>query len=61
MVSVAHKYWANWALTTFILASYSESNDSFGNESSLESLDKYDSEEEPWFRGREVDEIQEND
>ena len=33
MVSVAHKYSANEALATFILASDSESNDSFGDES----------------------------
>ena len=43
MVSVAQKYSANWALTNFILASDSESNDSFGDESNLESLDRYDS------------------
>ena len=47
MVPVAHKYSANEALATFILASDSESNDSFGDESSLESSDRYDSEEEP--------------
>ena len=53
MVSVAHKYSATEALTTFI----------FGVrfESSLESSDSYDSEREPWFRGTEVDGIQEND
>ena len=73
MVSAAHKYSANEALATFILASDSEindslilasdseSNDSFGDESSLESSDRYDSEEQPWFRGTGVDEIQEND
>ena len=61
MVSVAHKYSANEALATFILASNSESNDSFGDESSIESSDRYDSEGEPWFRGTEVDEIQERD
>ena len=33
MVSVAHKYSANEALATFILASDSESNDSFSDES----------------------------
>ena len=60
-MSVAHKYSANEALATFILASNSESNDSFGDESSLESSDRYDSEGEPWFRGTEVDEIQERD
>ena len=61
MVSVAHKYSANEALATFILASNSESNDSFGDESSIESSDRYDSQGEPWFRGTEVDEIQERD
>ena len=60
MVSVAHKYSANEALATFILASDNESNDSFGDESSLESSDMYYSEGELWFRGTEV-EIQEND
>ena len=33
MVSVAHKYSANEGLATFILASDSESKDSFGDES----------------------------
>ena len=61
MVSVAHTYPANEALATFILASGSESNDSLGDKSSLQSSDRYDSEGEPWFRGTEVDEIQEND
>ena len=61
MVPVVHKYSANEALATFILALDSESNDSFGNESSLESSDRYDSEGDPWFHGTEVDEIQEND
>ena len=37
MVAVALKYSVNEALTTFILASDGESNDSFGDESSLES------------------------
>ena len=46
-MSVAHKYSANEALAIFILASDSESNDSFGDESSLESSDRYDSEGEP--------------
>ena len=46
MVSVAHKYSANEALATFILASDNESNDSFGDESSLESSDMYYSEGE---------------
>ena len=41
MVSVAHKYSANEAIGTFILASDSKSNDSFGDESSLESTDRY--------------------
>ena len=47
MVSVAHKYSANEALATFILASDSESDDSFGDRSTLESSDRYDSEEQP--------------
>ena len=55
MVAVAHKYSANEALTTFILASDSESNDSFGDESNLEISDRYDSEGEPWFCGTEFD------
>ena len=59
MVSVAHKYSANEAVATFILTSDNESNDSFGDESSLESSDMYYSEGELWFRGTEV-EIQEN-
>ena len=61
MASVAHKYSANEALATFILVSDNESNDSFGDESSLKSSDRYDSEGQPWFRGTEVYEIQEND
>ena len=47
MVSVALKYSANEALATFILASDSESNDSFGDESSLETSGRYDPEGEP--------------
>ena len=43
MVSVAHKYSTDEALATYILASYSESNDSLGDESSLESSHRYDS------------------
>ena len=58
MASGAHKYSANKALA-FILAS--DSNDSFGDESSLEFSDTHNIEEEPYFRGMEVDEIQEND
>ena len=61
MVSAAHKYSANEALAIFALASDSESNDSFGDLSSLGYSDRYKSEGEPWFRGTEVDEIQEND
>ena len=61
MVSAVHKYSANEALATLILASDSEINDSFGDESSLESSDRYDSEGQPWFRGTDVNEIQEND
>ena len=52
MMSVALKYSANEALATFILASDSESNDSFGDESSLETSGRYDPEGEPWFRGQ---------
>ena len=47
MMSVALKYSANEALATFILASDSESNDSFGDESSLETSGRYDPEGEP--------------
>ena len=59
MVSAVHKYSANEALATLILASDreindslilasdSESNDLFGDESSLESSGRYDSEEQP--------------
>ena len=43
------------------MASDSESNDSSGDESSLESSDRYYSVGEPWFGGAEVDEIQVND
>ena len=60
MASGAQKYSANEALA-LILASDSESNYPFDDESSLESSDSYDSEEEPCLRGMEVDEIQEND
>ena len=57
MASGSHKYSANEALA-FILASDSDSNDSFGDESSLDSSDSHDSEEERCFRGTELDEIQ---
>ena len=57
MASGSHKYSANEALA-FILASDSDSNDSFGDESSLDSSDSHDSEEQRCFRGTEVDEIQ---
>ena len=60
MASRSHKYSANEALA-FILASDSDSNDSLGDESSLDSSDSHDSEEEPCFRGREVDEKQGKD
>ena len=43
MVSVAHKYSATEVLATFILVSDGEGNDSFGDELSLKSLDRYDS------------------
>ena len=55
MVSVALKYSANEALATFILTSDIESNGS-----SLETSNRYDPEVQPWFRGTEFDEIQEN-
>ena len=51
-------YSANETLA-FILASDSDSNGSFGDESSLDSSNSHDSEEELCFRGTEVDEIQE--
>ena len=54
MLSVGHKYSANEALVTFILASDSESNDSFGDESSLQCSDRYNSEREPWFVGQKL-------
>ena len=41
MASGAHKYSA-YEAAAFILTSDSESNDAFGDESSLESLDSYD-------------------
>ena len=44
MESATHKYSNNKAQAIFILASDSESNDLFGDESSLESSDRYDSE-----------------
>ena len=43
MESAVNKYLANEVQAIFILASDSESNDSFGDESSLESSDRYDS------------------
>ena len=43
------------------MASGSDSNDLFGDESSLDSSNSHDAEEEPCFRGTEVDEIQEKD
>lgn len=45
----------------FILASYSKSNDAFGDESSLNSSDSHDWKEEPCFTGMEVDKTQENE
>ena len=54
MASRSHKYSANEALA-FILASDSDSNDQFGDESSLDSSNSHDSEEEPCFHGTEVD------
>ena len=58
MASGSLKYSDNEALA-IILVSDSDSNDSFGDESSLDSSDSHDSEEEPYFHGTEVDEIQE--
>ena len=60
MVSGSHEYSGNEALA-FILASDSDSNDSFGDESSLDSSDSHDSEEKPCFHDTEVDEMQEED
>ena len=50
MASGSQKYSANEALA-FILASDSDSNDSFGDESSLDSSNSHDSEVEPCFPG----------
>ena len=58
MASRAHKHSANKALA-FIMAS--DINDSFGDESSLESSDSHNSEEVPYFSCLEVDKRQEND
>ena len=60
MASGSHKFSANEALA-FILASDSDSNASFGDESSLGSSDSHVSEEEQCFRGTEVNEIQGKD
>ena len=60
MASGSQKYSANEALA-FILSSDRDSSDSFGGESSLDSSNSHDSEEQPCFRGTEVDEIQEED
>ena len=57
MASGVHKYSA-YEAAAFILASDSESNDAFDDESTLESSISYDSEEEPCFPGMEVDEKQ---
>ena len=45
----------------FFFASNSESNDTLGDESTLQSLDSYDWEEDPCFPGMEVDKRQENE
>ena len=50
MASGSQKYSANEALA-FVLASDSDSNDSFGDESSLDSSNSHDSEVEPCFPG----------
>ena len=60
MASGVHKYSA-YEAAAFILASDSESNDAFDDESfesNLESSISYDSEEEPCFPGMKVDEKQ---
>ena len=43
------------------MGSASDSNGSFGDESSLDFSNSHDSEEEPFFRGTEVDAIQEKE
>ena len=58
MASGPLKYSANEALA-FSLASDSDSNDVFHDESSLDSSNSHDSKEEPCSRGTEVDKIQE--
>ena len=60
MASGAHKYSA-YEAAAFILASDSESNDVFRDESTLQSSDSYDWEKEPCFPGMQVDKTQEND
>ena len=60
MASGPLKYSANEALA-FSLASDSDSNDSFHDESSLDSSNSHDSEEQPCFHSTEVDKMQEKD
>ena len=60
MASGVHKYSA-YEAAAFILASDSESNDTFGDWSILESSNSYDSEEETCFPGMEIGEKLEND
>ena len=55
-----HKY-STYEAAAFIFASDSESNDVFGDESTLESSDSYHSKEEPCSPDMEVDETQENE
>ena len=60
MASGPHKY-TTYEDAAFILASDSGRNDVFGDESTLNSSNNYDSEEVPSFPVMEVDETQEND
>ena len=48
MASREHKY-SSYEVAAFVLASDSESNGVFGDESTLESSDNYDSEKESCF------------
>ena len=59
MASGSHKY-TTYEDAAFILASDNERNDVFGDESTLESSNSYDSEEAPYFPVMKVDETQEN-
>ena len=59
MATGAHNY-SVYEVAAFILASDSESNNAFGEESILESSDSYDW-EEPCFPDMEIDKTKEND